>query len=514
MLLLCLVWLAGWSVLAPAASAHPLGDLTVSTHLGVRVEPAAVIVDVVVDVAEVPALRAFPALGRGPGGAQVPESDRRAYRDRLCPALLDAVRLERDGVAVTLALVGSALEFLPGDAGLTTARLECGLRTTARLETVDHELVLTDSLAVQPIGWREITAVGDGVVLVGSDVPEQSVSDALRSYPPDLLDEPLDQRSASVRVARGSGVVTGAVTRAASDDGADPTGSLTGLGQLSTSFTDLVATTRLDVGAGLVAVALAILLGALHALAPGHGKALMAAYLVGRNGSLRQAALIGVSVTLTHTAGVLLLGILLTVAIVAAPVQVYPWLSLASGLLLVAVGLGLLLRARSQQGAHVHDHDHDHDTSPGSAPVRTAVAVGGPGPTGAGPSARAHQTRRRGHEHEPVGDARGLLAVGFAGGLVPSPSALVVLLGGSALGRAWFGVLLVLAYGIGMALALVGTGLLLVRARDRLESWSAGRAAGRRTPWVPAVLSRLPTATAGLVVVIGAGLAADALRRV
>lgn len=116
--------------------------------------------------------------------------------------------------------------------------------------------------------------------------------------------------------------------------------------------------------------------------------------------------------------------------------------------------------------------------------------------------------------HGPSRDNRSLVAVGFAGGLVPSPSALVVLLGGIALGRIWFGVLLVLAYGIGMALALVGTGIVFVRARGRIERWSAARSlAGRRTGGALTVVRMLPLFTAGLVVVIGAGLAAQAVMR-
>jgi ABC-type nickel/cobalt efflux system permease component RcnA len=107
-----------------------------------------------------------------------------------------------------------------------------------------------------------------------------------------------------------------------------------------------------------------------------------------------------------------------------------------------------------------------------------------------------------------------LLAVGFAGGLVPSPSALVVLLGGIALGRTWFAVLLVLAYGIGMALALVGTGLLLVRARDLTERWlAAGHRAGRATDGLQGVVRALPVLTAALVVVVGVAVTGQSLAR-
>ncbi|MCZ2850339.1 nickel/cobalt transporter [Modestobacter sp. VKM Ac-2978] len=531
-MLACLICTSGLVVTAGPALAHPLGDFTVNTHIGVRVEPAAVVLDVVVDIAEVPTLRAFPGLdaASAAAGDAVSEADQRAYRERMCPALRDAVDLQVGGAQVELADDGSSLSFPPGSAGLATARLECTLRSVQELDTVGQEVVLIDRMAVQPVGWREITAVGDGVELAASDVPDRSVSDVLRNYPEDLLDDPLDQRGATLSVVAGSGIVTGPVAGPGGGPGPEP---LRGLDPMTTAFMDLVSATQLSVGYGALAIVLALLLGSLHAVAPGHGKTLMAAYLVGREGSLRQAAVIGASVTVTHTAGVLVLGVLLSVAAVTAPERVYPWLSLASGLLLVMIGLALLRGAwrRRSSGtddghahAHAHGHGHGHNhghggdlatasatregaAAPGPVAVATSAgAVARPGDRGSS-SAQSGEGVRGGH--------RSLLAVGFAGGLVPSPSALVVLLGGIALGRAWFGVLLVLAYGIGMALALMGAGLLVVRARDRVERWSSARhLSGGRTGAVLAVARALPLLTAVLVVVIGVGLAVRALAQV
>jgi nickel/cobalt exporter len=201
----------------------------------------------------------------------------------------------------------------------------------------------------------------------------------------------------------------------------------------------------------------------------------MAAYLVGLRGTLRQAMTIGATVTITHTAGVLLLGLVLSTTRAVASERVYPWLGLASGLLLAAVGVGLLARTRT---GHTHGHPHDHDH---------------PHP----------------HDHGlPLG-RRGLVALGLAGGLVPSPSAVVVLLGGIALGRAWLGVALVLAYGLGMAATLTGVGLLLARLRTRMD----GRLhlpAGT----LPARLGRLlPVATASVIVLVGLGMAVQGAAR-
>jgi len=157
-------------------------------------------------------------------------------------------------------------------------------------------------------------------------------------------------------------------------------------------------------------------------------------------------------------------------------------------------------RQPAEQG-NVHDHDHDHDDEH-----------------------RLHEPThgsQHSHSHEQAAAVRRfrrrswrLSAVGLAGGLVPSPSALLVLLGGIALGRAWFGALLVLFYGIGIAAALVGTGLLLVLARDCFERWSYLRPEPRALPGQVLALRltrALPMLTALAVTGIGAWIAIRSL---
>src|SRR5439155_4698042 len=249
-----------------------------------------------------------------------------------------------------------------------------------------------------------------------------------------------------------------------------------GVDRATRAFTSLVSRHHLTAGFGALAVGLAIALGAIHALAPGHGKTVMAAYLVGQRGNLRQAALIGLTVTVTHTAGVLALGLALSASALVAPERLYPWLGLASGGLLAVIGAGLLRRAvRARRHRHqddpTHPNDHDHP-----------------------------------HEHDvPPMRLRALVAMGFAGGLVPSPSALVVLLGAIALGRAWFGVVLVIAYGLGMAATLTTAGVLLLRARRALDRRAAGRPVSG--PLVR-LTGALPVATSSVIVVVGVFLAA------
>ncbi len=511
--------------LAPAASAHPLGNFTVNYSSGLVVEPTAVQVDQVVDRAEIPTLQAFPDAkpGRTPATAD-------AFRRAQCQDLAAGARLDVGGQAAPLEVTATRLTLLPGAAGLATSRLECTLRTTGQVRTVGNTIGYQAPPTAGRVGWHEVTARANGVRLATSDVPATSPSQQLRVYPKDLLSSPLNQRMAQLTVTAGTGVVTG------ESAGSTPqAGVLHGLDRLTTSYTALVSRTTLTPAFALIAVLLSLLLGALHAFAPGHGKTLMAAYLVGREGTWRQAAVIGLSVTVTHTIGVLLLGAVLSAAVLAAPETVYPWLGLISGLMLAAIGVTLLRRPGRLTSGHTHDetghgHGHGHGHAASDAPAlalsrpQSGIAVADP------PAPEAHHDHHdHDHDHttQPVAPAvrRGssalggragtvrLVLVGLVGGLVPSPSALLVLLGGIALGRAWFGALLVLAYGIGMAAALVGTGLALVMARDRIEQWSARRAALRTTasPWagVPAQLGRwLPRLTALVVIVVGLSLAA------
>ncbi|WP_254549585.1 HoxN/HupN/NixA family nickel/cobalt transporter [Catellatospora tritici] len=244
------------------------------------------------------------------------------------------------------------------------------------------------------------------------------------------------------------------------------------LDRLTTAFTAMVGAHRLTPGFALLALLVAVVLGAAHALAPGHGKVMMATYLVAGRGAVRQAATLAATVALTHTAGTLLLGIVLAGGLHFASHGVYALLTAVSGLLVAGVGVSLLRRAyRTLRHGPRADHEHEHE----------------------------HGLMR----------GRGVVAMGLAGGLAPSPSAVVVLLGAVGLGRAWFGVLLVAGYGVGMAVTLVGLGLLLTRMRAWLERVSAY---GRGRSWLRHRAWRLvPLFTSATVVVIGLGVATRAL---
>ncbi|MFE0601462.1 sulfite exporter TauE/SafE family protein [Streptomyces sp. NPDC058892] len=527
---------------AAAAPAHPLGNFTVNYHTGLVLHPTRIDATVVVDRAEIAALQERPAIDTD-HDSTLTETESRRYAQGRCSELAGQLRVRTAAGPARWQPKTSALTWEPGEAGLQTSRLTCTFSAPAALRRGGGVSVRT-AYDTTRVGWREITARGVALGITGTDLPATSPTGELRTYPADPLASPLDQRTAELHT-----------TPAASDTAATPAAS-TPVGRTADRvagwFDSLVARRELTIPVGLLALVLALVLGASHALLPGHGKTLMAAYLAGRRGTRRDAVTVGATVTLTHTAGVLVLGLALPAATHLAGETVLAWLGATSGLIITVIGLWLLAGAlrnrRHGHGHHHHGHGHghrhghahghghghghhhhDHDqeerphrqgggrepavpsarpsaAGPAPSPVarKTAVLVL---PEPAADTAHPHNQTREPTSHRHRTDRRlgkaGLIGMGIAGGLVPSPSALVVLLGAVALGRTAFGVLLVLAYGLGMAGTLTLAGLLLLHLKERLQTSPKNTAA--RT--LRATAARVgPLCTAGLVVLVGAGL--------
>jgi nickel/cobalt transporter (NicO) family protein len=476
---------------ADRAGAHPLGNFSVNQYEGLTLRPDRVEVAAVVDTAEIPTMQERPTADTNHDG-MIDDAERAAYAEATCRDLARQFEVRTGSTRLTWAVTAPDFQYLPGTTGLPTSRLSCALSAPAKLGSATT-LTVANNYRTDRVGWREMTAVGDGVRLVDSPLPNHSVSDGLRSYPVDLLSSQLDVHTATLRVAPGTGGGSTA-TFAKPVSGDAPTRWLAAADR---RFQHLAAGRHLTPIVGILAILVAILLGAGHAALPGHGKTVLAAYLAGKQGRPRDALVVGATVTLTHTGGVLVIGLLLSTSSLLAGDRLLGYLGLASGLLVTAVGVGMLVGALRRRGRpQPHSHDHSHSQGHGHDH----------GDDHGHPHDHGH-----GHHHDTRPSRLSLAGIGLAGGLVPSPSALVVLLGAIGLGRAGFGVLLVLGYGLGMAGALIGAGLLLVVVQRRMAaaaSWS--RLAQRFGP----LASRLPalasTLTAGLVVVVGVGLAVRA----
>ena len=268
----------------------------------------------------------------------------------------------------------------------------------------------------------------------------------------------------------------------------------------------------------IAALVISFVLGGLHALTPGHGKAIVAAYLVGSKGRVIDAVFLGLVVTFTHTFSVIALGVVMLVAQEFAPEDIVPWLSLFSGALIVGIGAWLLARNMKQYysgGAHSHghghthpphdsdhdhshdhdhnhshaddhghdhSHDHSHDDDHGHSHDRT----------------HTHSHGGRTHSHAPPERTGfwGLLSLGISGGIVPCVDALIGLLFAISLGKLVWGLIILCAFSLGLAAVLVAIGILMVMAKPVIARFTG------EGIW----LQRLPIMSAAVVILLGAVL--------
>jgi len=420
---LVLLAVAATALIAPAtASAHPLGNFTINRFSRVEASGRRLYVRYVLDMAEIPTYQAG-------------NIDRRAYARRIA----GNVRLRLDGRRIRLVPIGTALAHPRGAAGLHTTRLEvilAGPTLSGRTSIAYRDENYRDR-----IGWSEI--------VVGAQT--HSISDELRAYPKNMLQSPLDVTSAKTTLSPTSGAdvppaLSSGKTLEAPDRVAD------------NGFSSLIGRKHLSALVILASLATAFFWGMAHALSPGHGKTIVAAYLVGRRGTPWQAAALGGIVTATHTIGVFALGLVtLALSQFIVPETLYPWLNLVSGVLVVAIGITVFRSRLRHRRAHTHGHDH--------------------------------------HHHDEQLGRGSLLAVGISGGLLPCPSALVVLLAAISLHRVAFGMILIVAFSAGLALSITGIGLVAVFAKRIF----------RRASFDGRLIRLLPAASA--LVILAAGLA-------
>jgi ABC-type nickel/cobalt efflux system permease component RcnA len=468
------------------ASAHPLGNFSINRLSLIDIAgDGTVALTYVVDMAEIPAFQARTVLDPNEDGLVDP-AEEQAYLAAETPRLLGNLTFEVAGSRVELQATGGSVELLPGQGGLNTARIVIEARAVLPDGWQDAATaVYADANFAGTNGWRDVVVrPGGGIDVFETTAPAVDITQGLTTYPEDLLKSPPSTTSARFALRAGESTLPPAVntTPAGGTLARDEAGRTLG------RFASLVTAEDLTPAVIAVALVLAAGWGAMHALGPGHGKTVVAAYLVGERGTARHALYLGLIVTATHTISVFALG---AVAVLATDVvdadDIYFWLSLGSGLLVALLGGTLLfgrvrrlLAAIGLPGAqlpaghphhqhpvlgHGHSHDHSHH-----------------GHSHDHDHTRSHHHDDHGHSHVPAQPGwRGIVALGVAGGIVPCPTALVVMLGAIALDRAVLGLVLVTAFSLGLAAVLTGVGLLVVYGKRWLES------------------RRLPAATAGLL---------------
>ncbi len=498
----CLLVAAAMVAFAGLAVAHPLGNFTINHFARVEVGSDRVDIHCVVDMAEIPAFQELQKI-KASGTAEPSAEELKTYAEQAAAKLIEGILLEVDGSQVSLN-VRSAFAATPsGAGGLPTLRIECDFAGSFDASIATHRLRFENVNYRDRLGWREIVAApAVGTSIFDSTAYGNGLTDALKAYPEDSLTAPLDERSAELSFARGAAPAHAAalITR----DGRVAV-------QSRDRFAELISVPELTPMVALFGLLIAAALGAVHALSPGHGKTVVGAYLVGSRGTARHAAFLGLTVTITHTLGVFALGLVtLFASQYVVPERLFPILSLVSGGIVLIIGSSLFIRRLRAALAHpnrahdhhshdhnahdhhthdhhAHDHEHSHDES------------------------LVHSHGGQTHSHLPPGADgsritwRSLLALGISGGLLPCPSALVVLLSAVSLHRVGYGLILVIAFSLGLAATLTAVGLMFVYAR-RLMKRPLGN--GRLAQVLP-VASAFVIACAGAVIcyeaILGAG---------
>jgi ABC-type nickel/cobalt efflux system permease component RcnA len=504
--LLSLLAAIGLLFFPACAFAHPMGNFSVSHYSGISIGRGFLELHYLIDMAEIPTFQEMQQNGilARPEDPRLP-----AYLSAKAAAFAQGLRVTLNGRVLPLLVVSQDVIFPVGAGNLPTMKFGFSYRAevsddcTAAPCQLDYEDTNFEGRA----GWKEVVVTAaQGIALISGTAPDHGRSEQLSNYPSDLLNsppqllqaslvfsipgahsEPAPARVATIRGGshnvpagrRGFGnQAAAALTNVPSEDvpaSSSATDIQVKANRQATprnAFTELMATKQVGLGVALLAAIIAAGLGALHALEPGHGKTIVAAYLVGSRGTARHALLLGMVVTISHTAGVYLLGgITLYAQKYILPDRIYPFLGVLSGMLIAGTGCFLFLQ-RYLGGEFAHAHKDI------SASAQLAMTDTPQGP------ARVSVWR--------------LLALGATGGMVPCPAALVVLLSAVTLHRTGFGLFLIVAFSVGLAAVLIAMGLVAVYA---------GRMMSLLPFEAPLIQRWLPMASALLISVLGCGIA-------
>ncbi|MBB5055630.1 ABC-type nickel/cobalt efflux system permease component RcnA [Granulicella aggregans] len=502
-LVLMMVW-------AGSCLAHPMGNFSINHYSGIHIERDAIEVRYIIDIAEIPTYQEIQNAGIS---ARADDPALRPYLAQQAAAWEKGLRLAVNGEAVKLSLGKPSVIFPPGAGGLPTMKI--GVVYRGKVAAGDGHLRLhySDGNYEGHAGWKEIVVTtGSGITLEGPQPFKVDRSAQLTDYPTNLLNSPPQDLEAEFNYSVAAPLIaeskpiTPSVASASAKQSSANTDAIVKPAPAQPSalapvvaapepdlklqankqatprnkFTELMTRPGLGLGFLLTAAFLAAGLGAMHALEPGHGKTIVAAYLVGSRGKTRHAVGLGVLVTAAHTAGVYLLGaVVLYASKYVIPEQIYPWLSIFSGLVIAVMAVYMLLRAWT--GVSEPDQDADGVM-------------------------HSHWYSKKRDDVQATSDKtvslKQLLLLGITGGIIPCPAALVVLLSAVSLHRIGLGLFLIVCFSLGLAIVLIAIGIAMVRARTLLSQWKSD------SPWIQRYI---PMASASAMLIAGLAIAATAL---
>jgi ABC-type nickel/cobalt efflux system permease component RcnA len=518
------------------ASAHPMGNFSVNHYSKIMLENDRIRIRYFIDLAEIPTYQELQNAGIATTAIDPSSAAVIDYVAARGAEFGRGLVLDVDGKPIQLRLVSSGVIFPPGAGGLPTMKMGFVFEgaypsATSTADQRQFNIQYADNNYPGHAGWKEIIAAATSGSMLRSTVPATDRSGELSNYPTDLLTSPpqnleasmvvsLPQIPGSIAVAQvvepsrltAAGRVSAPIRiggqRETAPRHVSPVASVVAPSQTASpavsdmhfqanqqktprnKFTELIQTEHLSLWFLFTAALIAISLGGLHALEPGHGKTIVAAYLVGSKGTARHAVLLGLIVTVSHTAGVFALGaITLYASRYIVPEQLYPWLGALSGVTIAGLGCYMLLRrltGTATDHSHAPGENHGHwmfwkrrkgDDSEGEVMSRRMAAT------------------------QTVSMTQ-LFTLGITGGIIPCPAALIVLLSAFALHRIGLGFFLIVAFSVGLAAVLIGFGMLMVYARRFMSHLQMDGPLTKR--W-------LPVASSAFITVLGSVLTVQAL---
>jgi nickel/cobalt exporter len=530
--------------LCSLASAHPMGNFSVNHYSKITIESNRIRIDYFIDLAEIPTYQELQRANISTTTIDPNSAVVLNYIAARGAELGHGLALDVQGKPTPLSLVSSGVIFPPGAGGLPTMKMgfvyEAAYPSPAsNLDRQHVSLQYSDNNYPGHSGWKEIVALASAGSLLHSSVPATDRSSELSNYPMDLLTSPPQDLEAALvaalppfparllaiqparmgrstaapsparvtvpnHAAKLSGIATKQIVTPLtfeSLESSQATSTASAGIHLQANrqqtprskFTELIQAEHLSVWFLFTAALIAIGLGGLHALEPGHGKTIVAAYLVGSKGTARHAVLLGIIVTASHTAGVFALGaITLYASRYIVPEQLYPWLGALSGITIAGLGCYMLLRRLTGTAT---DHSHVPGESQGQwmfwkrPAADKMVGTSVQGTANLKPSVGLTQ----------------LLTLGITGGIIPCPAALIVLLSALALHRIGLGFFLIVAFSAGLAAILIGFGMLAVYARHSITRLHIDG---------PLTTRWLPAASAAFISALGLMLTIQALSSV
>ncbi|MDQ2857623.1 MAG: hypothetical protein M3R53_03095 [Candidatus Eremiobacteraeota bacterium] len=481
------------SVALPVA-AHPLGNFTINHLSKLTILPGSVAVRYVLDMAEIPTYQTM-REATADGAMSRPQID--AWARSEAALLLPQLKLVSGDRPVSFSLERAAAHTRPGAGGLPTLYLVVDAAAKLDALPAGGRLTFEDDTFPGRLGWHDVLVA-----------PATEPTRELTAYPSALLGSPRATRAVAVTVQSDGRLAVSTFADRDAGSASAPAASVVRSNQLS----DMLAKGTNDWSFVMLTFLVAIALGALHALEPGHGKTLLAISLVGARATVRQAAILASALTVAHTIGVLALGVAINLFKgYFVPEAIYPWITLVSGATIAVIGARAVHRqiALRQPVAHVHAHGHSATHPHEHTHVHGAHEHDSPnagGHTHGHASDHAHDDMEHARLHAIPGTAPltfgGTVLAAMSGGVAPCPAALVVLLAAIALNQVAYGIFVIVAFSFGLAATLTGLGIAVVRG----AGWLQGRPQFERFVRYGPLVSAVVISTIGAIMV-GQGFA-------